>query len=245
MAPRREEIHSVAMLESIKVAAPFQAAMLRLGKYPLSADDAQWLRPRLDAWLLDTADRYQLELALWLQGAAMHSADQINVVVENAREWMPDLGLGIRPTGEPPRMMNQADLNRMRWDETPRPMHETAFHLPGATRAVVPRFLGSGAVLCCLLDANIDTFFQQQTRMWLPRITDPAFRAHPFYIPFLDSGSLENQSFDALLEWTGNAAVYVREIPEEEGILIVSRLDVLDALGLKLEGEEPILRLPA
>jgi len=70
----------------------------------------------------------------------------------------------------------------------------------------------------------------------------PACLPLAFYIPFLDSGSLENQPSDALLEWTGNAAVYVREIPEEEGILIVSRLDVLEELGLKLEGEEPILR---
>jgi hypothetical protein len=242
VAIRREETYSVAALERIKVVAPFQAAMLRLGKYPLSANHALWLRPRFDAWLCDSADRFQLECALWLQGATMHSADQINMVVENAREWMPDLGLGIRPTGEPPRMMNQADLNRMRWDETPQPMHETAFHLPGATRAVVSRFLGSGAVLCCLLDADVDTFFQQQARMWLPRIIDPAFRAHPFYIPFLDSASLANQSSDALLEWTGNAAVYMREIPEEEGILIVSRLDVLDRLGLMLNGEEPVPR---
>ena len=142
-------------------------------------------------------------------------------------------------------MINQADLDGTRWNETPRPRHETVFHLPGATQADVPRFLGSGAVLCCLLDAGVEDFLDQQAKQWLPRITDPAFRAHSFYIPFLDTETLHEQSADALLAWTGHAAVYLRELPEAGGIFIVTKLDVLHALGRRLEVDDDRARLRA
>jgi hypothetical protein len=238
MAARQHETQTIDVLERVSTFAPLEVAVLRTGGFSLERDLIAATFGVLESWLRQLADRFRLQPALWLPGAALHSTRDVNLLVEHAREWMPDLGLGIRPNGEPPRMLNPEDLSQLKWDQMPQPKHETAFHLRTGAQAAetaLPLFGGTGAILYCLLDASVDVYLSEQRQLWLPNIKDPAFRAHSFYVPFLDRKRLKGQSASVLFEWLGRAVVYLRESPEDDGILIVSSLaGALDQLDLQL-----------
>jgi hypothetical protein len=163
----------------------------------------------------------------------MHHAKALDLLVDNARNWMPDLGIGIRPDGEPPRMLNASDLSKLKWNEMPKIKHETIFRLASdlAPASALPKFCGSGALLYCLLESPVENYLSEQRELWLPAIHDPAFRAHSFYLPLFERQSLEEREPSILLKWMGSAAVYLRENIEENGVLILSsRKDALDRL---------------
>ena len=239
MAGQRPQLGSVNLLERIRVAAPLCAAFLHVGPFPMDIECAAALAAVLQNWFRECVDRFDLKPAMWLQGPALHSSEAVNLLVDHAREWMPDLGLGIRPGEEPPRMINAGDLSKLRWDQTPQPKHETAFHLMNGVRAAdsaLPLFCGTGVVLYCLLEASAEVYLREQRELWVPTIQDPAFRAHSFYIPFFGRRVLAEHTAPHLLEWMGRAIVYLRESIEDNGILVLSsRPEAIERLDLKLQ----------
>jgi hypothetical protein len=222
-----------AVLERIPVASPLEAAVLRTGRFPLDKDVCESLAQVLQPWVQALAEKESLEQAMWLQGAELHRSDSVDLLVKHGAEWMPDIGLGVRPDGEPPRMLRADDFRKRRWDAPIKPKHETAFHLMNgavAAKSAFRQLCGSGTVVYCLLDAPVQVYLAEQRTLWLPKITEPAFRAHPFYIPFLQAGSLEKEDIATLLLWMGRARLYLRESVEDEGVIVVS--SVAGALDL-------------
>src|ERR1700750_730427 len=239
MAFGQQEGRGITMLERIPTSAPFETVFLHMDRFPLARKDSAPLIAVLKPWLQKLADRLQLQPALWLQGKALHTPETVNLLVEHARDWMPDLGLGIRPGGEPPRMLNAEDLNQLKRDQMPRPKHETACFLMNGAETALPLFFGTGAVIYCLLSASAEVYLKEQGELWLPTIQDPAFRAHPFYLPLLDCKSLENQPSSTLEQWMGRAVFYLRESPENGGVLIVSSIsEALEQLELDLQHQQ-------
>jgi hypothetical protein len=222
-----------AVLERISVASPLEAAVLRTGQFPLDKDVSERLVRVLQPWIQALAEKESLEQAMWLQGAELHRSDAVDLLVKHGAEWMPDIGLGVRPDGEPPRMLRADDFRKRRWDAPIKPKHETAFHLMNGVVAAKSAFrllCGSGTVLYCLLDAPVQIYLAEQRELWLPKIVEPAFRAHPFYMPLIHTTSLEKEEISTLLRWMGRARLYLRESVEDEGVMIVS--SVAGALDL-------------
>jgi len=217
----------ILKLEELRVAEPFEAAVLKAGPFPLAAD----LRGELQQWMLEWihrwADKSSLQAAMWLQGSELHKGGVADLLVKHAAEWMPDLGLAIRPDGEPPRMMRPDDFNKRHWKDPITPKHETAVHLMNGGAAIDAAFatlFGSGGVIYCLLTGDASEYLAEQREIWLPRIVEPAFRAHPFYMPLLQARSVTEATPGALLRWMGKARLYLRESAEDEGVLIVSSI---------------------
>ena len=237
----RQSQRPIAELENISLPAPLRAVFLKVGDFPLSKDHSAVLAGFLQSWLHEIADEFHLLSAMWLQGPVMHRREAVDLVVNHARAWMPDLGLGIRPGGEPPRLLDVEDLNKLKWNEMPKPKHETAFHLAKGSQAAdaaFPLFCGTGAVVYCLLGASPEVFLREQREEWLPTIEAPAFRAHSFYLPFFDRKCLEGRTSSLLLQWMGRAIVYLRESTEDNGILVLSsRGDVIDRFERQLENK--------
>lgn len=225
-----------AVLERISVASPLEAAVLRTGRFPLDKKVRESLVGVLQSWFQTLAEKESLEQAMWLQGAELHRSDTVDLLVKHAAEWMPDIGLGVRPDGEPPRMLRDDDFRKRRWDAPIKPKHETAFHLMNgavAAKSAFRQLCGSGTVVYCLLDAPVQVYLAEQRMLWLPKITEPAFRAHPFYMPLIHTSSLEKKDIATLLLWMGRARLYLRESVEDEGVLVVS--SVAGALDLLQE----------
>ncbi len=113
---------------------------------------------------------------------------------------MPDIGLAVRPDGEPPRMLRAEDFRKRRWDEPVKPKHETAFHLMNgavAAESAFPLLCGSGTVLYCLLDAPVELYLAGQRALWLPTIVEPAFRASVLYALYRCKECGEGRNLDA------------------------------------------------
>lgn len=215
------------LLERISIESPFEAAVLKIGELPLSREAGESLSNILLPWLQELAEGMGLEHAMWLQGAELHRSGAVDLLVSHGAEWMPDIGLGIRPDGEPPRMLRADDFRKRRWNDPVKLKHETAFHLAGgavAAKSAIRLLCGSGTVLYCLLDAPIQIYLAEQRELWLPTIQEPAFRAHPFYVPFIDAGSLERKEPSRLMSWLGRARLYLRESSEDAGIVIVTSI---------------------
>lgn len=226
-------------LERVPIDSPFEAAILKTGKLPLDKEAGESLGRVLLPWLRELAERMSLEHAMWLQGAELHSSNAVDLLVKHGAEWMPDIGLGIRPDGEPPRMLRDDDFRKRRWNDPIKIKHETAFHLAGgaaAAESAIRLLCGSGTMLYCLLDAPVQIYLAEQRALWLPTIQEPAFRAHPFYVPFIDAGSLGNKEASRLMSWMGRARLYLRESTEDEGLVIVS--SIVGALNLLQERYE-------
>ncbi|MFT4113656.1 hypothetical protein [Silvibacterium sp.] len=106
-----------------------------------------------------------------------------------AGEWIPDIGLLLRPRDEPPRMLNQKDLDATPWNEMPTLRYETALHLlcdiPDSL-AALEQLAGYDVLAACIVPCSIESYLEQQRTVWLSHITEPAFRAHDSYLTWLE-----------------------------------------------------------
>jgi hypothetical protein len=226
-------------LHTLGTATSSGAALLEYPSFPLAEQERTRLTDLLMDWLSSLTGQRAWRSAIFLQGEALHEAAMVNRLTEQAAEWMPDLGLGIRP-GNPPHLLRPEDLSKLRWNEFPKPQHATLFHLTeegAAFRSGIPAYCGSGALLSCLLDVPVETYLARQRALWLPTIAEPAFRAHPFYVPLLGAPELQ-ESAQKLQAWTGDVRVYLRESAEDHGMLLFcSNPDDLHAFTSRLQAE--------
>ncbi len=211
------------LLQTVSSVAPFEAALIPYPTFPLKTEEKQELTEALLRWVGSLMQEQRLRPIVFLQGSALHTVEEVNLLTDHAAEWMPDLGLGVRP-GSPPRLLQQSDFDKLRWDEFSRLQHETLFYLmdeDAALTSAFPAYCGSGALLCCLLDVSTEIYLAHQRSIWLPTIQEPAFRAHPFYVPLLGADDVQPTSaFDR--SWMKNVRVYLRESPQDGGLFLIS-----------------------
>ena len=206
-------------------------AVFPVGSYPLPSGESAIYLALLRAWLEEIVA--EPGLGLWLQTTSLQSAALADTLADRGTEWGPELGLGIRPGGEPPRMLRQSDFDSLRWDETPQLRHETVMFLekgPAAARCALPLYLGTGAVLFCVLEST-EQYLAQQRERWHSSIADRSFRDYPVYVPLLTASSLQMLSAEDLTSVLGNAVVYLRESPEDKSMIVLaSRREWMSAL---------------
>lgn len=214
-------------LDPVAAPTPFESAVLQSCQFPLAKEKSVCLHQLLVPWLSKLAARNNLLFSIWLQGPELHRSDAAKLLVSHGREWMPDIGLGIRPDGEPPRMLKSDDFNKRKWNDPVTLKHETAFCLMADTDAAFAAYsslCGSGAITLCLLDSSLDEYLEEQRILWLPTIVEPAFRAHPFYMPIFQRSTLRNIESATLGQWMGRSRLYLRESREDLGIFVISSI---------------------
>ncbi len=222
-------------MDALSAPAPLEAALISYSEFPVG-DLREQLADILFHWMAKLAGQWQLRPVVFLQGSALHTAEEVNRLTDRAAEWMPNLGLGVRPT-DPPRLLQESDLAALQWDQFPKPRHESLFLLTeerAAFESAFPLYCGSGALMCCLMDSPLEAYLTAQRKMWLPKIEDRAFQAHPFYAPLLRPSDLREGYFEQT--WMGSVRVYLRESVEDNGLfLITADTGVLPDLQSALE----------
>jgi hypothetical protein len=162
------------------------------------------------------------------------SREIFELFADHAPAWLPETILGVWTHLPPPRMMTSEALMEM----DPR--------LPGGTRIYTLFRVTTGANAC--LDAmatmtgtgtGIQIVSQMETEkllnnlkeLFLDFIKERIFRIFPWYVPLLRMESLE-ESITALTEQalTG-IALYIRDSPEDGGVLIFSREPLQEILS--------------
>ena len=172
-------------------------------------------------------------------------------LVRHAREWMPQVGLGVWPDQKPPALPTAADIQDLGPGEKPRPMMYQVMHISGeaATRRMaLAAMLGTGVALEIVTPAGGEDFLKRSRDLLLPPIKEPGFRNYPFYVPIIDPPSLQGATAEQLDRWFCGASAYIRECVEHKGILIVSRNPLMPLLkqlgGEFLQEPEPHWQIP-
>ena len=169
----------------------------------------------------------------------------------HAREWMPEVGLGVWPDQPPPALPTQADFQDLGPGEKPRPMLYQVMRIMGEAatkRQALAAMLGTGVALEVVTPAGGEAFLKQSRALLLPPIREPGFRKYPFYVPILERRTLESATPEQLNQWFCGASAYIRESVEDKGILIAScepLTPILEQLGGRMDLEpEPVWRIP-
>lgn len=168
-----------------------------------------------------------------------------------ARDWIPEIGLGVWPDRDPPKAWTREEFSNLGPGEKIRPLMYQVLQITGTPRNRTDAFgilFGFGPLVRILTPDPTDAFLRKSTAAFLPAISDPSFTCFPFYIPLLEVKTLISSTPDQLEGWFCGASVYIRESFEDKGILVVSRqplTPVLEQLGGRYEEKpEPHWKIP-
>ncbi|MGI4756635.1 MAG: hypothetical protein ACRYGF_07285 [Janthinobacterium lividum] len=155
----------------------------------------------------------------------LRPAVEIPVFQNEARQWMPEFGMGVWLHGEAPTTWTTDEF--LDAPTTLRPVIERVVRVarnPQAQRGAWDRLLGSGALLRTL--AADPTFLSGATEVLKPTIADRSLTSFPFYLPLLRAGELQRASpvyDEPLEEYLPGVYAYLRESVEDGGLLLLLR----------------------
>jgi len=229
---------------------PWEAVFLPVSAFPIPAEKMAPLRKLVGACRQAFLKRGQLPSEVFLQTNRLGKLGSARLV-RHAREWMPELGLGVWPDQPPPVLPSSADFEDLGPEEKLRPTIYEVMKITGEAstkQLAMAAMLGTGAVVEAVTPAGGEAFLAQTKALLLPPIKEPGFRRYPFYIPILERKTLESARPEQLDKWFCGASAYIRESVQDKGVLIVSR-EPLTPLLERLGGEfrktpEPQWRIP-
>ncbi len=182
----------------------------------------------------------------------LHLDDGVQRIGDHGREWIPQVGLGVWPDRPAPTMWTMDDFKELGVGEKPRELMYQVLRVtttPAARESAQNVMLGLGAVLQILVPDSNDLFLARSGKFLLAGIQDAAYTCFPFYVPLVQISTLTNATASELNLWMCGCSIYIRESPEDMGILIASRQPLnplLEKLSGKLQSEpEPVWILPA
>ena len=120
-------------------------------------------------------------------------------------------------------------------------MMYTALYLSGPARAregACEVMLGLGAIVRIMRMSGNGSYLAKIKDVLKPLVEQKPFSHFPSFMPLFDCKSMSGFSPDQLDKWLCGAAVYIRESPEDNGIIIASSkpLDAtLERLGGRFE----------
>jgi len=177
---------------------------------------------------------------IFLQYTQLELGDAAARLSAHGREWMPNVGLGVWPDRAAPCMYQPDDFLSLGIGERPRRIMYQLFHV---TADIETRYralqvmLGTGAVTALLTSESRDLLISRGREVFLPNITDVSFISFDYYIPLLETGTIGVATKSQMDVWCCGASVYIRESPEDRGIVITSGIPLqpfLQALGGEL-----------
>ncbi|HEX3438445.1 MAG TPA: hypothetical protein VHT24_16870, partial [Pseudacidobacterium sp.] len=216
------------------VPEPFEAAMIELKEFPAALEVRELWRSFLLPWTSRLVSEHILQPAAWIQTANLHEGDTADVVRRHGASWLPEVGLGVWPDREPPRLWTAEDFQALEPGQKPPPLMNTVFFVSGgesATEDALAILAGSGTLVYALLPGSPQAFHEKMTALFLPVIREEALRGYSFYVPLLDTQSLksadvsESGNVESPLHlWLGDSMLFLQENKSEGSVLVVSRL---------------------
>ncbi len=206
-------------IEAISVEKPFTASLIRTGKFPLNGDAAAEALAAINEQLSPFKGTNR---SVFLQHQYLPNGKE--TFNEHLQQWRPESGLGVWPDREAPRLWKTADFFRMARGES-MPLMYRVFRLGGdaaSSAQAVELLAGSGMVMVIAHTATAEVILKQYKDTYLPGITQPNLRMFPFYVPLLDVKSVKDRKAQELQKWLGGARFYLRESPQDNGILVIS-----------------------
>jgi len=204
---------------------PWEAVFWAVSRFPIPAEEIAPLRKLVGAFRQAFLKRGQLPSEVFLQTNRLGKLGSARLS-RHAREWMPELGLGVWPDQPPPALPSAADFEDLGPEEKPRPMMYEVMKITGEASTkqfALAAMLGTGAVLEAVTPDGGEAFLKQTKALLLPPIKEPGFRRYSFYVPIIEIKSLGAATAQQLDSWLGGASAYIRESVQDQGILIIAR----------------------
>jgi hypothetical protein len=157
----------------------------------------------------------------------------------NARNWIPQTGLGVWPQRPAPRIWKLEDLEELDHTSGMPPLLNSLFRVTAGGSARLDAMttmtgMGCGLQLVSRMEGQI--LLRDLKELFLNFIQDRIFRIFPWYVPLMEKSILVEPIAPLAQSAMRGISLYIRESAEDGGIIIVSAdplADVLPRLGCK------------
>ena len=204
------------------------------------------LRPMLRqfyAALDQQVRKHHPQMSAFLQYNQLNIENAGFLLAERGRDWMPEVGIGYEPHKPPPTLWTKEEFLSLGVGEMPRPMMNQLFLITTgeeASQQAVNELAGLGPVLVMRGPAPIQDVKQQARSRFQPLIQDIALKNFAWYVPLLNLKTFTSASAANFRPWTCGLTYYLRESPEDQGVVIACEEPLAGALGAA--GAEPVAK---
>ncbi len=163
------------------------------------------------------------QLSAFLQYNQLNIENAGMLLAERGRDWMPDVGIGYEPHKPPPTLWTRDDFLSLGIGEMPRPMMNQLFLVTTGDEQslrAMNELAGLGPVLAMRGPAPIKEVMNLGKDRFQPLIQDLALKNFSWYVPLFNLKSFESANALTFRPWTCGLTFYLRESPEDQGVLI-------------------------
>jgi hypothetical protein len=175
----------------------------------------------------------------FIQMGQVREQEATRLFASHARDWIPETGLGVWPHRPAPRMWQMEDMENIESASGTGPLLNSVFRVTAQANArleAMTTMLGTGCGLQLVSHVESAVLLEDLKELFLGFIQERVFRIFPWYVPLLEKGALAKPMPPFTATVLRGTSLYIRESPEDGGILIVSALplaEILARLGCK------------
>jgi hypothetical protein len=235
------------------VPSPWDAVLLPVSAFPMPDNEPSAIGSFIRMLEISEAASHTLSVETFIQVEQSDGVECRRLYFEHARQWMPEVGLGVWPDREPPASHSRQEIMSLAAGKKLRKLMYQVLRITNPSQKTKGQALDTmlrlGPMLHIITPASGEAFLNTASAVLLPPIKDPSFTCYPFYVPLFEVKSLASATPEQLDSWFCGASTYIRESFEDRGVLVVSRRPlspVFEGLGSQFEQDpEPVWRVPA
>ena len=173
----------------------------------------------------------------FIQIGQVRDQEVTRLFASKARSWAPETGLGVWPDRPAPRMLQMKDMEEIESPSSRGPLLNSVFRVTAHANArldAMSTMLGTGCGLQLISQREGAVLLQNLKELFLGFIQDRVFRIFPWYVPLVGKAALTKPIETFTANVLRGIDVYIRESPEDGGILIVSAqplAEIIERLG--------------
>lgn len=179
----------------------------------------------------------------FLQYNQLHLGGAGALLAERGKDWMPSWGLGYEPHKPPPTLWTRDEFLNLDVGEMPRPMMHQLFQITtGETQIAkaADELGGLGSLLLARAPNPIADVLQQSKARFQPLIDEMSLKNFAWYLPLFNLSALQTAASDTMREWACGLTFYLRENPEDKGVIVAFTEQagpLLTAIGARPENQ--------
>jgi hypothetical protein len=164
--------------------------------------------------------------SVFLELEELHKDNGIWQISRNASLWSPEMGLGVRVGHPSPRFWSWKLLSERALDDPFPPLMLSVMRLDAEESGcihAVETMCGTGGLLQVLHSVPARQLLDAWMEALLPPIEEEGLRAFPVYVPLLSGEMLRGCTAEQLATWLGPSDAYLRESPQDMGLILLAR----------------------
>jgi hypothetical protein len=215
-------------LSFLSLPAPWECARMAVERFPFDAPETTSLKRFVSRLMFNVLARPDWNPSVYANVNHLHKDSLWKEFTRNAAEWKLLPGLGVFPD-DPPRLMTADDFYAHQFDKPMRSMIDSMLAVSVRNNVDAQRIFeiiagyGNTTVIFSLLDEA--ALRKQMSSPLRALIQDVCFQTSDPYIPMLNARNAAYVGCSSEVQAAlAGVNVYFRECPEENGILLLSRV---------------------